>query len=291
MDKSITVKIIREDGGIFEVNNSEWFAQVNDFDGFGNWENDITTVDNAIGHGGIIASARIAQKDRTIRAVYLDKTQKESARHQAASFFNSVKKYKVYVSYMGRVLWFEGRVHKMQLLTKIDFAPLDLRVTFLCANPFLKSQDNFGKNIAELSGVSGFPYLCSITEGTLQGTTGGRFNFAQVMIIENDGDVDTECKAVLTADGEVLNPVLFINGAYVRVMDLMQYGDEIVMDFTANPPTVKKNGENFIGHCDRTSAFDEMVLKVGDSEVSFDADNGSNLLNVTLYYNKLYGAI
>ena len=54
---------------------------------------------------------------------------------------------------------------------------------------------------------------------------------------------------------------------------------------------VQKNGENYIGHCDRTSAFDDMALVVGDSEISFDADTGSNLLDVSIYYNKLYGAI
>ena len=41
----------------------------------------------------------------------------------------------------------------------------------------------------------------------------------------------------------------------------------------------------------RTSAFDDMALVVGTSRVGYDADNGSNLMNVTLYYNKLYAAI
>ena len=103
--------------------------------------------------------------------------------------------------------------------------------------------------------------------------------------------METYCKAVFTAKGTVVNPKLTVNGNYVRVIDTMQLGDVIIIDFVKNPPTVQKNGANYIGHCDRTSAFDDMALVVGDSEISFDADTGSNLLDVSIYYNKLYGAI
>ena len=73
--------------------------------------------------------------------------------------------------------------------------------------------------------------------------------------------------------------------------DTMKAGDVIIMDFTKSPPTIEKNGSNYIGHCDRASAFDEMILNVGDTEISFDADDGSNQLEVSIYYNKLYGAM
>ena len=71
-----------------------------------------------------------------------------------------------------------------------------------------------------------------------------------------------------------MNPKIIINDNYVRVLDNMKANDVIIIDFTQNPPTVKKNGVNFIGHCDRTSAFDDMQLPVGSSEISFDADTG-----------------
>lgn len=88
--------------------------------------------------------------------------------------------------------------------------------------------------------------------------------------------------------GEVVNPSLIINGAYVKVIDHMVKDDTIVMDFTQNPPTVKKNGINYIGHCDRSSDFNAMVLEIGETEVSFDADDGTSNLSVTIFYNKLY---
>ena len=248
-------------------------------------------IDNAIGDGGIYGSNRVAQKDRTIMAKSRNPVLNEILRKVAISFFNPKKTFKVYVTYMGVTRWCEGKIHKFDLPTENVYTPMTLTITFLFANPFLKSFDNFGKNIASVVGMCGFPYLCNITPGTPKGTTGGLFNFAQKVVFENDGDVDTYCKAVFTAKGEVVNPKLLINGNYVRVIDTMTEGDVIIVDFTKNPPTVQKNGKNFIGHCDRTSAFDDMALIVGDSEVSFDADNGSNLLDVSIYYNKLYGAM
>ena len=57
-----------------------------------------------------------------------------------------------------------------------------------------------------------------------------------------------------------------------------------LIDFVFN--RVKMNGK-----CDRKSDFDNMILKKGDTEIQFDADDGTNLLAVSIYYNKLYAVI
>lgn len=291
MDKTVNIRIVRSDGKEFNIDGSDWRIPSNGLDGFGSYENDITTVDNAVGDGGIIASDRQGPKDRTIKVVSRNPAMNEILRRIALSFFNAKFDYKLYITYMGSTRWCEGRIYKFDLPSGNIHRTMTMTITFLCPNPYLKSYDNFGKNVASVVGMCAFPYLCSITEGTPQGITGGRFNFAQIIVLENDGDVETFCEAVFTAKGEVVNPKLTVNGNYVRVIDTMQEGDVIIIDFTKNPPTVKKNGVNYVGHCDRTSAFDEMALVVGDSEISFDADTGSNLLDVSIYYNKLYNAI
>lgn len=43
-----------------------------------------------------------------------------------------------------------------------------------------------------------------------------------------------------------------------------------------------------MGKCDRKSGFDAMYLGIGDTAIQYDADDGSNLLQVSIYYNKLY---
>ena len=149
----------------------------------------------------------------------------------------------------------------------------------------MRGFDEFGKNIAAIQAMAGFPYLCNPEFG---GAPTGLFEFSENVILNNDGDVDTYCKVVIKARGEVVNPKIIIGGKYVRIIDIMEDGDVITVDFTANPPTVQKNGVNFIGNTDKTSSFIGMELAVGDTEVSFDADDGTNLMEVQLFYNKLY---
>ena len=293
MDNTVKIRIVREDNKEFNIDGTNWRIPSDGLDGFGSFQNDISTVDNAVGDGGIITSDRIAPKDRTITAISRNPAINDILRKVALSFFNSKAMYKVYVTYMGVTKWCEGKIYRFDLPTVNVHRPMKMTITFLFPNPFLRSFDDFGKNIASIMPMCGFPFLCNAnnTPGVPQGITGGRYNFAQLITLENDGDVETYCKAVFTAKGEVVNPKLIINDNYVRVLDTMSDGDVIVMDFAKNPPTVQKNGVNFIGHCDRTSAFDEMALVVGDSVLAFDADTGSNLLDVSIYYNKLYGAI
>lgn len=286
---NVNIRIVRSDLKEFKIDGSDW--RILSLDGFGSFENDITMIDNAVGDGGIYGSARIASKDRTIVAKSRSPALNDVLRKDALAFFNSKSLFKVYLTYMGETRWCEGKIHKFSLPTENVYQTMTMTLTFLFANPFLRSYDNFGKNIASISPMCAFPYLCSMTDDTPKGITGGIYNFAQKIELVNDGDVDTYCEAVFTAKGTVKNPKLIINGNYVRVLDTMIEGDVIIIDFTQNPPTVQKNGQNYIGHCDRTSAFDSMALVVGDSQVSFDADDGGNLMDVSIYYNKLYGAI
>lgn len=288
MGTRVSLKFIRSDKKEFVIDGTDWkIPSDSGLSGIGMFENDITVVDNATGDGGLITSDRIAQKDRTITAISVNPNLNNVLRREAVSFFNSKFVYKVYVTYMGLTRWFEGKIYKFNLPNGNIYRRMTLSVTFLCPNPFLKSYEDFGKNIASVVPMAGFPYLCR--KGI--GVTAGRFNFAKMVVLENDGDVETYCKAVFKAKGAVKNPKLSIKSSYVRVIDTMKEGDVIIMDFTKSPPTIEKNGFNYIGHCDRASAFDEMILHVGDTEISFDADDGSNQLEVSIYYNKLYGAM
>lgn len=287
MDTTVKIRFVRSDDREWVIDGGNWGIPSDGLEGFGRFDNDISTVDNAIGDGGIVTSHRVAQKDRTIVAVSKNHNLTEILRDEATAFFNPKMTYKVYLTYMGRTRWAEGRILKFDLPTKNIYKRLKLTVTVLFADPYLKSYEDFGKDIASVSGGAGFPYLCRVNVGQPTGI----FNFSQIVNLSNDGDVEAYCKVVMTANGEVENPKIIINNHYVRVLDTMVDGDVIIMDFAANPPTVKKNGVNCIGKCDRTSEFDEMGLVIGDSTLSYTADNGSNNLSVSIYYNKLYAAM
>lgn len=283
----VLVKFVRSDNREFTLNDNHWKIPSDGLEGFGSFDNDISIVDNAIGDGGIVTSHRVSQKDRTIKAISRNIHLTEILRDEATSFFNPKMTYKVYLTYMGRTRWAEGRIEKFNLSTGNIYQPMTLTITLLFADPYLKSYEDFGKDIASITALAGFPYLCTVAQGSPTGV----FNFASMVNLSNDGDVEAYCKVVITANGPVTNPKIIINGHYVRVLDEMNADDVIVMDFAANPPTVQKNGVNYIGRCDRTSEFDQMGLSIGNSTLQYDADNGTNLLSVSVYYNKLYSAM
>lgn len=293
MDKSVTVRILRSDNKEFVMDGTEWRIPSDGLEGFGSFSNSIVTVDNAVGDGGIISSDRVGPKDRTIKAKSVNRHMNDVLRMEANSFFNVKMTFKVYVTYMGITRWAEGEIAKYDLTTGNVYKSLNLMVTFLFPNPYLKSYEDFGKDIASITGMIAFPYMCAVqsAQNVPTGITGGIYNFARQVVLDNDGDVETYCRAVFLAKGIVKNPELIIGDKFVRVLDEMDSGDVIEIDFVKNPPTVKKNGVNIIGKCDRKSDFNNMILQKGDTEIQFDADDGTNLLAVSIYYNKLYQTI
>lgn len=283
----VFVKFIRDDGREFTLNNDNWKIPSNGLEGFGDFSNSVNVIDNGTGDGGMFSSSRVPHKDRTISAKCRNKHLAEILRHEATSFFRPKNTYKVYLTYMGRTRWAEGIVERFNISTGNIHQPIELTVTLLFADPYLRSYEDFGKNIASVRGMAGFPYLCAVTRGIPTGI----FDYAAMVNISNDGDVEAYCKVVLRAKGEVLNPKLTINERYIRILDRMQDKDVIIIDFTVNPPTVRKNGVNIIGKCDRTSEFDDMALVIGDSVVQYTADSGTNVLTVSVYFNKLYASM
>ena len=69
MDTKVCIRFVRSDEREFLIDGTDWKIPSKGLDGFGSYENDITTVDNAVGDGGIIVSDRIAPKDRTVTAI------------------------------------------------------------------------------------------------------------------------------------------------------------------------------------------------------------------------------
>lgn len=296
MDKTFKIKIIREsDSAEFSIGDgSDWKLLKNGLDGFAEISNTLSYTDNAAKDGGYITAAHISSIDRTIKFAYIYPQSNDIARQRLSAFFKVKDNFDVYVTHGSTTVWARGKIYKLNAsMTSNVEQWLEVSVTFLFPDPYWNSFDEFGKNIASISGMIAFPYICANdSSNTPQGQTGGIFNFAQEVNLYNDGDVPTYCKIVIDcAGGDIENPEIFVNDEYVRIIDTMTDGDQIVMDFSATPPSVKKNGTNYIGHCDRTSAFDSMILNQGDNSVRYDADNGSSHMNVTIYYYKKYGVI
>ena len=279
----IEVNIKRSDGATFAIDGTNWRLPEGALDNWGYVENDITYVENAVGDGDYYASSRVPSTDRTINAIAASTSNSKTLRKKALAFFNPKYNFDVYVTYAGVERHATGQLYKFECPNVRQSAQVEFNATFMFANPFLKSVDDFGKDIAQVLGMVAFPYHCP-DYGT---NPSGRYNFANEVAISNNGDVETYCKAVIRARGDVVNPKLIVDDKYVRIIDTMVDGDVYTIDFVNRPATVKKNGVNAIGNTDRTSDF-TLALSVGSNTIEFDADTGDSLMSVTIYYNELF---
>ena len=287
MDREI--KFVRDDGKTFTVgDNQSWkFLKNKVMDGFADFSGAVSQVENYSTDGGRIENVRLSLKDRTLGVAYTDIPNNRTARNAFKVFFIYNMTYNIYVTYMGVTRWARGRLYKMKMSDNAEDWLQTAIMTFRFENPYWLSPDDYGKDIAAITPLTAFPYISPIGIGI----TAGKFEFEQEVTIFNDGDADTYPIILVKAKGIVENPAIIINGAQVKVIDNLILGDEIVFNFESLPPTVKKNGVNALGLTDRASNFDDMYFTLGENTISFDADDGSNNMSVSVRFYKKYALI
>ena len=111
--------------------------------------------------------------------------------------------------------------------------------------------------------------------------------FDRMVHVNYDGDISAAPMMSIRIDDKVVNPKVMVNGAYVRILQTLESGDEIKIE-TAPTPMVEINGENALNKVDRSSNFAGMRLQPGDNSIQFDADLGNNSMHVIVRYFKNY---
>ena len=285
MDKVVSIKMVREDGKSFLINNKSWMIPSDGLSGFGTVTNSIGTEGLLYDDGEAETYDRVDSVDRTVKCQVANTFENEPLRHRAIEFFNAKRSYKCIIHYMGLERWCEGKLSKVAISEGNIYKPVVLQFTLKCLKPYFYSMDNFGQDIASVMPLEGFPFHSYTGWG---GHPTGYYNFSRSVNIVNDGDMATKARVVINALGDVVNPKFLINGKYVRIIDNLIKNDEIEIDFDTIPPTVKKNGVNAIGKCDRSSNFSDMDIKQGNNIIKYGADSGDTMLTCSVYYNKRY---
>jgi hypothetical protein len=290
MKSDVVIKIVDSDGNAIEVGTGkEWaFQRGKGLSDFATFSGTIEDSDNYARDGSNTENVRLSAKDRTINIIHTMPWDCNASREQFTSFLRYNALYKVYITYMGRTRWAEGRLYKMKLSedTQIDKL-MKATLTFRFDNPYLMSVDDFGKNIASVTAGIGFPWLVQAHREVPV----GYFNFDRAVDIVNDGDSIAYPVIRVKATDNVVKPIVRINDGWVRLNSTMKREDELVLDFNATPPTIRLNGENVLGRCDRQSNFDDMELIKGKNTVSFDAEQGTDEIEVFVVFNKMYTVI
>ena len=228
--------------------------------------------------------SRIPAKERSVKAIFKGSLEeKREEREKLRRFFQYSHVFDVIVEYMGEKKYCRGRLYAYSLPTVNIYKDLEINFTILCTQPLLLSFDDFARNIAEIG--EGLAFNFEIPE---TGVNFGTFTFAREIYIDNQGDTETYCRAVIEAFGDVTNPKLFNKDKYIRVLDTLHNGDVLEIDLVSEPISIKKNGVNCIGKVDRTSSFNDMTIQLGENIIGYTADNGDTNLACTVYYNERY---
>ena len=287
------IRFVNEKGEQFNVGEDyNWRLLKKGLENFSAFESNVTVAQDYGRNGGSLVGIRLNDKTRTIKICNVDWKNSDTTRMELQKYFIYGQKYKIYVTIGETTRWADGVLYRMAIPepTNEDYK-LNVTMSFEFGDPFLKSEDNFGKNIASLTPMFAFPWLSRMDKQNVYGTAVGIYNFEREVHLYNDGSYEAYPTIKITFKGIVTNPEIRINDGFIRVLGTFNSHDEIVIDCAVSPMTVKNNGENILGKCDRESEFNNMNLQIGDNTLSFIAYSGSDDMNVFVYYYKPYAMI
>ena len=287
------IRFVNENGEQFNVGKDyNWRLLKKGLENFSAFESNVTVAQDYGRNGGSLVGIRLNDKTRTIKICNVDWKNSDTTRMELQKYFIYGQKYKIYVTIGETTRWADGVLYRMAIPEPTDEDyKLNVTMSFKFGDPFLKSEDNFGKNIASLTPMFAFPWLSRMDKQNVYGTAAGIYNFEREVHLYNDGSYEAYPTIKITFKGIVTNPEIRINDGFIRVLGTFNSDDEIVIDCSVSPMTVKNNGENILGKCDRESEFDNMNLQIGDNTLSFIAYSGSDDMNVFVYYYKPYTMI
>lgn len=289
----VKARIVRSDGQEMTLGDGDWRI-LND--GLENWANLPYTVSSAeipSADGAIVTSKRVSSVDRTIIAECKGKDP-DALRARAIRFFNPKYSYEVHMTYRGRTRWCSGEQIGFMASEGNMYKRPTITWTILCVNPYLQSESDFGKDIAEVVPMFAFPWYSALPpqDGskplTNEGAVVSVHTFSKSVDVTNDGDVPSGMRIVIKATDDVKNPSIRLGEGYVRILADMRQGDVIRLDVTSRPPSVTFNGENAMHLVDRESSILNLRIDVGTTTLEYDADDGYQNLSVSVYWNKQY---
>ena len=285
MANMVLIKLIRSDQKTFVLGTGAWRILSKGLQGIDFPNFSVYSDKNGVGDGALLSGKRIDDRDIQIKCRSVDPKSNQVIRETTLSFFSPKYSYKIYITYQGITKWIEGELEALSCPSENIYRPMELTVKFYCKDPLLKSVVDFGKDISSIKGGFGFPYIECVTEKVIP-CYASIYSYNHEVVINNDGDAMTYPRVTINFTGHAVNPKIYKDNYYVRILGTFSEGDIVLIDF--ENCTIRKNGTNWIQYIDRSSTFTQMGLELGDNKIGFSADDGDGNMAVYVYYNKLY---
>lgn len=255
-------------------------------EGIESGEYEIYTTDNVMGDGITVTNRRIKHRSIILEVEYTGNNPKLE-RPKLANFFNLYNSGKLIINYQGTERLTNYIVESYKVNSKNLYGPFKFLISLICPDPFLKDVNTTKSEIAIWRNVFEFPL-----ELLEEGIELGYREPSLIVNIFNKGDVPCAMTIQFKALATVVNPSLFnvSTREYFKINKTMNAGEIITITTHFGNKRVELNQNGVISNAfnwiDLNSTF--MQLEPGDNLLRYDADDGIDNLEVSIWHTPQY---
>ncbi len=246
----------------------------------------ISTSANATMDGSSVNNVRVESRNIVIY-VTIDGNV-EARRINLYKYFPVKRNVKLYFSNGARNSYIEGVVELIEcdLFSNKQVA----QISIICPKPYFKDVEYLTTNFSDVAKLFEFPFSISKAGMEFSAITS---NIRKSII--NVGDVPTGTIIELSASGTVVKPVLYdvLKRTHMALNFTMLPSDKIVINTNVGEKsiTLMRDGvaTNIMGYMVHDS--DWFTLESGDNVFTYDAESGTNNLQITFTTTLLYSGV
>lgn len=259
-----------------------------DIKGISGLNNDINASQSANQVGSTYESSSIEKRDIDIvLRIKATTSEYRGLKRKLLNVFNSV--------YSGELI-LKNIDGEKKISTRVTRAPnfylddnkKECEISLVALDPYWKDTNETKTDIATWKGSFSFPLIIPID-------TGIKIGYREPSLIVNTnniGDVKTGMRIEFKALGTVVNPELvnIESQDFIKINKTMEAGEVITVttDFSNKKVSINKNGviQNGFNYFDLYSTF--LQLEIGDNLFRYNAQEGIDNLEVTIYHTSRY---
>lgn len=259
-----------------------------DIKGISGLNNDINASQSANQVGSTYESSSIEKRDIDIvLRIRASASEYRDLKRKLLKVFNSV--------YSGELI-LKNVDGEKKISTRVSLSPnfylndnkKECEISLVALDPYWKDTNETKTDIAAWKGSFSFPLIIPIDTGIKMGYR----EPSLIVNTNNIGDVKTGMRIEFKALGTVVNPELINieSQDYIKINKTMEAGEVITVttDFSNKKVSINKNGvvENGFNYFDLYSTF--LQLEIGDNLFRYNAQEGIDSLEVTIYHTSRY---
>lgn len=234
--------------------------------------------------GAIVTYRKIEPREIVIKGDVKKNINEDLNRQLLISFFNPKFDGELKVNRNGNEKKITYTVSSFCFTNKKMNEWLQFEIVLECSNPYFKSIDDFGNNVASVSKQFAFPLAIVPQKG---GKIMGYKIFNNDVVLVNDGDCETGCEIHIRAvGGTVVNPRISLNDRFIGVNVALEDDDVLIINTNQREKSIHLNDKNVVQNIDRKSTF--FNLEVGTNVLSYESDEGYAYMEVYVYFYKKY---